>query len=193
MLRELDDIGRETAVGAIRALEVELFGNHAWSEASIRQELDAPARVYVFDVDETDGRDTDREPAIRGFAGYWYDGDDAEIMDIGVSKTHQRQGIAVAMMNHLISHARRQGARRMLLEVSVVNDPAIALYHRFGFQRIGLRKRYYQPEGIDAYVMALDLEPRIVGFRGNGGAAGAAGDTSAAGDMTKQTGQETQP
>ena len=52
MLRELDDIGRETAVGAIRALEVELFGNHAWSEASIRQELDAPARVYVFDVDE---------------------------------------------------------------------------------------------------------------------------------------------
>lgn len=29
MLRELDDIGRETAVGAIRALEVELFGNHA--------------------------------------------------------------------------------------------------------------------------------------------------------------------
>ena len=89
MLRELDDIGRETAVGAIRALEVELFGNHAWSEASIRQELDAPARVYVFDVDEADGRDTDREPAIRGFAGYWYDGDDAEIMDIGVSKTHR--------------------------------------------------------------------------------------------------------
>lgn len=192
MLRELDDIGRETAVGAIRALEVELFGNHAWSEASIRQELDAPARVYVFDVDEADGRDTDREPAIRGFAGYWYDGDDAEIMDIGVSKTHQRQGIAVAMMNHLISRARRQGARRMLLEVSVVNDPAIALYHRFGFQRIGLRKRYYQPEGIDAYVMALDIEPRIVGFSGNGGVAVAAGDTSAAGDMTKQTGQETQ-
>lgn len=81
----------------------------------------------------------------------------------------------------------------MLLEVSVVNDPAIALYHWFGFQRIGLRKRYYQPEGIDAYVMALDLEPRIVGFGGNGGVAGAAGDTSAAGDMTKQTGQETQP
>ena len=123
MLRELDDIGRETAVGAIRALEVELFGNHAWSEASIRQELDAPARVYVFDVDEADGRDTDCEPAIRGFAGYWYDGDDAEIMDIGVSKTHQRQGIAVAMMNHLISRARRQGARRMLLEVSVVERP----------------------------------------------------------------------
>ena len=38
MLRELDDIGRETAVGAIRALEVELFGNHAWSEWTRRMD-----------------------------------------------------------------------------------------------------------------------------------------------------------
>lgn len=29
---------------------------------------------------------------------------------------------------------------------------------------MGLRKRYYQPEGIDAYTMSLDLEPRVVGF-----------------------------
>ena len=164
MLRELDDIGRETAVGAIRALEVELFGNHAWSEASIRQELDAPARVYVFDVDEADGRDTDREPVIRGFAGYWYDGDDAEIMTIGVGRPYQRQGIAAALLETLIVSARWQGAKRMLLEVRVDNVPALALYERFGFTRMGLRKRYYQPEGIDAYTMSLDLEPRVVGF-----------------------------
>ncbi len=29
---------------------------------------------------------------------------------------------------------------------------------------MGLRKRYYQPEGVDAYTMSLDLRPRIVGF-----------------------------
>ena len=192
MLRELDDIGRETAVGAIRRWK--LSCSATMRGARPRSGRSSTRRhAYTSSTWTRRMRDTDREPAIRGFAGYWYDGDDAEIMDIGVSKTHQRQGIAVAMMNHLISRARRQGARRMLLEVSVVNDPAIALYHRFGFQRIGLRKRYYQPEGIDAYVMALDLEPRIVGFSGNGGVAGAAGDTSAAGDMTKQTGQETQP
>ena len=191
MIVDHSQIPEDTAVGQIAALEKDLFGRGAWSEQSVRQEFHAPARTYLL-VIEGDAVQT-ADPVVRGYAGYWYDGDDAEIMDIGVSKTHQRQGIAVAMMNHLISRARRQGARRMLLEVSVVNDPAIALYHRFGFQRIGLRKRYYQPEGIDAYVMALDLEPRIVGFGGNGGVAGAAGDTSAAGDMTKQTGQETQP
>ena len=53
----------------------------------------------------------------------------------------------------------------MLLEVRVDNVPALGLYERFGFIRMGLRKRYYQPEGIDAYTMSLDLEPRTIGFQ----------------------------
>ncbi|RSX58181.1 GNAT family N-acetyltransferase [Bifidobacterium samirii] len=182
MLTEMNAAGGpdvETAVAAMRALEVELFANHAWSEASVRQELSAPGRTYVFDV--ADAIDVDREPdadsadaaavtigdpaRVRGFAGYWYDGEDAEIMDVGVGRAYQRRGIAAAMMAYLIDRARGQGARRMLLEVSVENAPAIALYERLGFERIGLRRRYYQPEGIDAHVMALDLNPRPVGFR----------------------------
>ena len=68
------------------------------------------------------------------------------------------------MLQALVDEAKRQGASRMLLEVRVDNDPALALYQRFGFERMGLRKRYYQPEGIDAYTMSLDLKPRVVGF-----------------------------
>ena len=188
MIRGLDELGRERAIAAMRALEVELFGNHAWSETSVRQELTAPGRVYVFDVagGSPDAAGVAQSPAessaeaspapiVRGFAGYWYDGEDAEIMDVGVGRAYQRRGIAKALMGELIARAKDQGARRMLLEVSVVNEPAIALYRGFGFERIGLRKRYYQPEGIDAYVMELDLEPRVVGFQGAVGTATDAG------------------
>ena len=91
-------------------------------------------------------------------------GEDAELMTIGVGKAYQRQGIAAALLQVLVDEAKRQGASRMLLEVRVDNDPALALYQRFGFERMGLRKRYYQPEGIDAYTMSLDLKPRVVGF-----------------------------
>lgn len=168
MLVTQHEIGHEQAVAAMRALEVELFGNHAWSEASVRQELEMPGRTYVFDIDQQQDSLESESCTVRGFAGYWYDGEDAEIMDVGVGKTYQRQGIARALMTDLIHRACEQGAKRMLLEVSVVNEPAIALYHGFGFERIGLRKRYYQPEGIDAYVMALELQPRVVGFQSSG-------------------------
>jgi ribosomal-protein-alanine N-acetyltransferase len=104
-------------------------------------------------------------PTIRGYAGYWYDGDDAELMTIGVGEAYQRQGIARAMLCWLIDDARKRGAQRMLLEVRVDNEPALSLYRRLGFTRLGLRRRYYQPENIDAYTMSLELRPPIVGFQ----------------------------
>ena len=145
MIVDHSQIPEDTAVGQIAALEKDLFGRGAWSEQSVRQEFHAPARTYLLDI-EGDAVQT-ADPVVRGYAGYWYDGDDAEIMTIGVGRPYQRQGIAAA-----------------LLEVRVDNVPALALYERFGFTRMGLRKRYYQPEGIDAYTMSLDLEPRVVGF-----------------------------
>ena len=240
MIVDVTESNKAAAVDAIAALEAELFGRGAWNANMVREELDAPARTYVLDVDDAvavgvaadapapsrhpdgapasprhpDGvsspsRHPDEVPspcgpdeandsscgpdgvsslscrperaeraegphgtikpsAIRGYAGFWYDGEDAEIMTIGVAKEHQRQGIAASMLAALIAKAREQGARRMLLEVRVDNDPALALYRRFGFERMGLRKRYYQPEGIDAYTMSLDLAPRIVGFAASG-------------------------
>lgn len=163
MIVNQSQIPEEAAITQIAALEADLFGRGAWSEESVRQEFHAPARVYLMDVEDGGGVDSEN-PVIRGYAGYWYDGDDAEIMTIGVGKPFQRRGIAASLLESLIDSARRQGARRMLLEVRVDNTPALALYERFGFTRMGLRKRYYQPEGIDAYTMSLDLEPRIVGF-----------------------------
>ena len=187
MIVDHTNIDEEIVVPQMAALEADLFGRGAWSEQSIRQEFHAPARTYLFDiddcgiadciaadgcaavdgpvVDESAAADTaEKQPVVRGYAGFWYDGDDAEIMTIGVGRQFQRQGIAASLMEALIARAREQGAQRMLLEVRVDNTPALALYERFGFARMGLRKRYYQPEGIDAYTMSLDLEPRIVGF-----------------------------
>lgn len=50
MLVPLEELDRETSIAAVRALEVELFGKHAWSENAVRQELDAPARTYVLSL-----------------------------------------------------------------------------------------------------------------------------------------------
>lgn len=161
-------INRETVIQAMARLEQEVWGKRAWSEHSIREELDAPARTYLLAVDtgttENEGLENIDTDSIIAYAGYWYDGDDAEVMNIDVAKAHQRQGIGRMLFERMIDNAREQGAKRMILEVSVENTPALTLYQKLGFSRMGLRRRYYQPEGIDAYTMSLDLNPRIAGF-----------------------------
>lgn len=159
MIVEYSATDGDAVVARIAELERDLFSSGAWSREAVRQELAAPARTYLLAVDDSD------HATIIGYAGFWYDGDDAELMTIGVDPSRQRQGIATQLLDALIGKAREQGARRMLLEVRVDNMPALHLYQRHGFQRMGLRKRYYQPEGVDAYTMALDLAPRTIGFQ----------------------------
>ncbi|BDR54617.1 hypothetical protein KIMH_07280 [Bombiscardovia apis] len=144
MLREVE----LADVDALADLEREVFAADAWTPGMLRQELQAPARTYL--ADEFQGQ-------IRAYAGFWYDGEDAELMTIGVLEQYRQQALGSTLLTALIARAKNQGARRMLLEVRVDNEPAIAMYTRFGFERLGLRKRYYQPEGIDAYTMALQL------------------------------------
>lgn len=162
MIVDLATMAHDDAVNTIVRLEQELFGAGAWTPGMVEQELAAPARTYVVDVDDTDAH------TVRGYAGYWYDGDDAELMTIGTARAYQHSGVATRLLNELLSRARAQGAQRMLLEVRVDNAPAIALYEQAGFTRLGLRRRYYQPEGIDAYTMSVELNARPVGFTASG-------------------------
>lgn len=131
-------------------IEADLFGKGSWNESMISQELQAPMRAYYAQIDEN-------THTLCGYAGYWFDGDDAQIMTIGVAKQYQRKGIASKLLLTMIKTAKQIGAKRMLLEVRVDNVPALALYERFSFKKMGLRKRYYQPEGVDAYTMCADL------------------------------------
>ncbi len=138
----------------IAPIEADLFGKGSWNESMISQELQAPMRAYYAQIDEN-------THTLCGYAGYWFDGDDAQIMTIGVAKQYQRKGIASKLLSTIIKTAKQIGAKRMLLEVRVDNVPALALYERFGFVKMGLRKRYYQPEGVDAYTMCADLNETL--------------------------------
>lgn len=151
-----DEARRMTAQAVLRAMttddlpmvlrfEQELFGAQAWSEQVIRDELADPiTRWYV--VAELDG-----VPA--GYAGLAAFGDEAHVMTIGADPKVQGRGIGRLMLRALLAEAERRGAARVILEVRVDNVPAVALYESEGFVTVGVRKRYYQPENVDAAVM----------------------------------------
>ena len=104
MIVEYTAMDGDAVVARIAELERDLFSSGAWSREAVRQELSAPARTYLLAVDDAD------HTTIIGYAGFWYDGDDAELMTIGVDPSRQRQGVATQLLDALIGKAREQGA-----------------------------------------------------------------------------------
>ena len=137
-------------VEAARALDAELFGPTAWTAAAFWSELAAgPTRWYV--VAESTG--PGETVALAGYAGLLVPGPEADVQTIAVAPSAQGQGLGTRLLRALTARAVRSGARSLLLEVRADNAPAIALYEREGFERISVRRRYYQPGDVDAWVM----------------------------------------
>lgn len=74
-----------------------------------------------------------------------------------VHDSYQGQGIGSALMEAAIALAERWLAiTRLELTVYVDNEPAVALYHKFGFEVEGTLRDYAFRDGryVDAYLMA---------------------------------------
>ena len=135
-------------VDAVLAIE-QAVQAYPWTRGNL---TDALGSGYLCHVDEADGE-------IRGYAILMPAVDEAELLNIGVAATHQRQGLGRAMLLEMFDMARAKNMKRVFLEVRSSNVAAIALYRSAGFGQIGLRRGYYRDANgsEDAIVMACDL------------------------------------
>ncbi|MEM7188460.1 MAG: GNAT family N-acetyltransferase [Pseudomonadota bacterium] len=85
--------------------------------------------------------------------------DEAEVLTIAVCPGARRKGMARELLRRAMNEARRQGVRRLFLEVAADNAAARALYWREDFHEVGRRTGYYKVDDkrIDALVLARDL------------------------------------
>jgi ribosomal-protein-alanine N-acetyltransferase len=82
------------------------------------------------------------------------------LLNLTVVPEHQRRGHARAMLDRLLEEASSLGAQRVWLEVRVSNERAQALYRRYGFREVGMRRGYYPAGALsreNAIVMSLSL------------------------------------
>lgn len=138
---------REDAA-AVAELERLLFGAGAWSLDAVAGELLADDRRAVLD---------ERAGTVAAYAITMISDDTVDLQRIGVHPDHQRRGLARQLLRSAIDQAGRDGADRMLLEVSADNVAALGLYSSEGFAEIHRRRRYY-PDGSDAVVMGRPLK-----------------------------------
>jgi len=118
----------------ILAIEKESFSD-AWTVGMLDEEL--------------------KSPTARAFAAFAEDGltayifcravcGDAEILRIAASKKSRRQGYASALLAYTLEQLKNEGIKKVFLEVDFRNLPAKKLYEKYGFQKISVRRAYYE-------------------------------------------------
>ncbi len=132
-------------IPVLAGLDSELFAEEAWDEPTWWAELAGrPRRDYVVAVEGE---------RVVGYAGLDHRGAVADVMTVAVAEGHQRHGLGDVLMTELARRGADAGAESLMLEVRADNAPALRLYERHGFERVSVRRRYYQPDDVDAVVM----------------------------------------
>jgi ribosomal-protein-alanine N-acetyltransferase len=90
---------------------------------------------------------------LAGYIGFLFLDEEAHITTIATAPAYQRSGVARTLIVDGIRTLLISGVKHLSLEVAAHNEPAQALYRRFGFAPVGVRKNYYPVTGEDALVM----------------------------------------
>lgn len=146
-------------LAGIMAIEHSSFPTDAWSAEAMADELSSPHGRYL--VDEHDG-------VVIGYGGVRAlpGSADADIQTIALDAAYRGAGRGRALLRALLGAAVERGAREVFLDVRADNPSAAGLYLSEGFEEIGRRPRYYQPDDVDAIVMRLTVRSRAVGSAG---------------------------
>jgi ribosomal-protein-alanine N-acetyltransferase len=101
----------------------------------------------------------DRGGGLMAYAVMMVALDEAHLLNLTVAPPCQRFGFGWRLLEAMAETARGHGARTMLLEVRPSNAAAQAMYARYGFVRIGIRRGYYPARDgrEDAIVMRVPL------------------------------------
>lgn len=137
-------------VDAVHAIECATFPKPWQREDFVKEMTQNTCARYL--VAETEGK-------VIGFAGTWIVLDEAHITNVAVLSDYRGQGIGKKLTGALMQYAANLGVTYATLEVRRSNERAQNLYKGLGFQYVGVRKRYYEDNGEDAFIFCCIRMP----------------------------------
>ena len=148
----------QAALTQVASVEQSAY-KYPWTRGNFSDSLNSGYQAQVLLGGETN-------PELLGYFVAMKGVDETHLLNITVAPKYQLQGWGRLMLDALALWSRGEGAQWLWLEVRTSNAHAKALYLRYGFREVGLRKGYY-PEGgtsllgtsarEDAVVMSLAL------------------------------------
>ena len=140
-------------VPAVHAIEVATFAM-PWSLESLQNEMERNACARYLIAEDESG-------ALIAYAGAWIVFDEAHVTNVAVAQAMRGRGIGRAILAALMQYAANMGVQYLTLEVRRSNLVAQKMYQSLGFLKLGLRKRYYEDNGEDAYLMVCQDMPPV--------------------------------
>ncbi len=139
---------RETHLAEVLAVETAIY-THPWTRGNFTDSLRAGYQCWLW-------RDA------HGLLGYFVlavAAREAHLLNLSIALGQQRRGLGRALLAEAMRLARERGARQLFLEVRPSNPAANALYRRFGFRQVAVRRGYYPAHAgrEDALVLTLAL------------------------------------
>ena len=132
-----------TVFDDLSALDKICVGADGWSAQDFLDEAAKECGIVLaaLDGDRIIG-------AVAGFTA----SDTGEILTVATAPEYRRKGIAKALLSEFFSLIPDE-TETIALEVRQSNTAAIALYESFGFEKAGVRKRFYRDPVEDADIM----------------------------------------
>lgn len=124
-------------IEAVRHMEALTFGE-VWSVEQYKRELTCGYGRYFVAL-------YDGVPIAS--AGGWLLYDEFEVTNVIVAPWLRHRGVGKRLFAHMINVVVDEGCDMANLEVRYDNEPAKTIYKKFGFKKIGIRRKYY--DGVD--------------------------------------------
>ena len=167
----------EADIPQVVAIEHESFPT-TWPQTAYKRELSNNIARYLVVVDEAHAPLAPDEsppqqrslfsrlllrprtpPAVTseylvGYIGVWLMVDDAHVVAVAVREAYRGRGLGELLLAEAIDLALHDRMESVTLEVRKSNLLAQALYEKYRFLKVGVRKRYYSDNHEDAIIMS---------------------------------------
>ncbi len=133
----------EKYISAVAEIEKECF-SVPWSENALKEELENEQAFFLVCLKDNE---------IAGYIGILDICGECNITNVAVRKKFRNQGVASALINKAIDDAKNRSSDFITLEVRKSNTPALSLYIKHGFEKVGERRNFYSHPTEDAVLM----------------------------------------
>lgn len=132
----------------VMAIENALY-THPWTRGNFSDSLGAAYQCWTWRLGNE----------LLGYFILLVAAGEGHLLNLSVAAPRQRTGHGSALLEEAMRLARGHGAQHLFLEVRPSNQAAKALYGRFGFREVAVRRGYYPAHGgrEDALVLTLAL------------------------------------